>query len=224
MKTVLITGVGKGIGRALAETCLAKEHFVIGTYQSTLPKIQHERFVAVRLDLSDPDSIVACEKSVREIGYPIDIHINNAGILLDGDETRVDPKKLRATLEVNVIGTIDFTERIIPLINTGGHIVNISSSAGSLALSQKMKSHYPHHYPAYKISKTALNMYTVTLAEELKKSSITVSSVNPGWVKTDMGGPEGEYTPAQAAERIYKLAIKPPKTGNFWFGNKKLPW
>jgi NAD(P)-dependent dehydrogenase (short-subunit alcohol dehydrogenase family) len=224
MKTVLITGVGKGIGHALTNKFLVEGHRVIGTYLSTKPRFPSENFSCVSLDLSSAKSIAACEKQIQRMIKSIDIHINNAGILLDENETSVHPDTLRATLEVNLIGTIDLTERMIPLINSGGHIVNVSSSAGSLELTSKLKSHNPHHYPAYKISKTALNMYTVTLAQELKKKNITVSSVNPGWVKTDMGGPGGEFTPEQAAERIYALAIKPPATGGFWFGKKRLPW
>ena len=147
--------------------------------------------------------------------------------MFDDEETRVIRDKLRQTLEVNLVSTIDFTERIIPLINRSGHIVNTSSSAGSLAGATDLrKTHYPYHYPAYKISKVALNMYTRTLATRLEneKAGIIVSSVHPGWVKTEMGGEEAPLTTEEAVEHIYKLAISRPETGQFWFKGEKYPW
>ena len=79
-------------------------------------------------------------------------------------------------------------------------------------------------YPAYKISKAALNMYTRTLALELKERGVTVSSVNPGWTKTDMGGEDAPFTPEQAAQGIYQIAVSRPPTGGFWFAGESVPW
>lgn len=222
MKTVLITGVGKGIGKALSDKFLTEGYFVIGTFLSTSPTA-HERLKVFRLDLSNPKSIASCARAIAHFGRPIDIFINNAGILIDDEETSVKVEKLRRTLEANLIGTIDFTKRLLPLIRRGGHIVNISSRAGSLTLTGKA-SHFLGRYPAYKISKAALNMYTRTLAYELRNRGITVSSVHPGWVKTDMGGMDADITPEQAAEWIYKLAVSRPPTGGFWFEGKPLPF
>lgn len=222
MKIVCITGVGKGIGRALSEKFLAEGYFVIGTFLSTSPPA-HERFKVFRLDLSNPKSIASSARAIARFGRPIDIFINNAGILIDDEDTTVVVEKLRRTLEANLIGTIDFTQRLLPLIRSGGHIVNISSRAGSLALVGKA-SHFLGRYPAYKISKAALNMYTRTLAFELKGQGVRVSSVHPGWVKTDMGGMDADLTPERAAVGIYKLAVSRPRTGGFWFEGKPMPW
>lgn len=224
VKTVLITGIGKGIGKALAKKFLEEGHFVIGTvYSGTAPA--HKNLLVYELDLSKLENIASCVESISKSRKRIDILINNAGILADEEETKVVPEKLRKTLEVNLIGTVDFTEKIIPFVNKGGHIVNVSSTAGSLELAGKAgSSHFPHHYPSYKISKAALNMYTRTLALRLKDSNIIVSSVHPGWTKTDMGGGEADLTPEEAAEEIYKLAISKPETGQFWFKGEKMPW
>jgi NAD(P)-dependent dehydrogenase (short-subunit alcohol dehydrogenase family) len=103
----------------------------------------------------------------------------------------------------------------------------MSSAAGSLIEMDDIESsHFPYHYPAYKISKCALNMYMRTLAARLKHegTNIIVSSVHPGWVKTDMGGDEAPTTPEEAAENIYKLAVSRPETGQFWYNGKKYPW
>lgn len=231
MKTIIITGISRGIGKAETLKFLAEGYHVIGTSIEGTVDYTHERLTIFPLDLSKSASIASCaeqiEKHVEKSGIRIDILLNNAGALFDDEETRLIVDKLRQTLEVNLIGTIDFTERIIPLINKGGHIVNTSSSAGSLAGATDLrKTHYPYHYPAYKISKVALNMYTRTLATRLthEETGIIVSSVHPGWVKTDMGGEEAPITPEEAAGHIYTLAISRPESGQFWFKGEKYPW
>lgn len=220
MRTVVITGIGKGIGKALAEKFVAEGHTVIGTGRSETADIAGVRIV--KLDLSDSESIKRATQTIRDETPTIDILINNAGVLLDEDETTLRPELLRRTLEVNLLGTVAFTEALKNRVVQDGHIVNISSTAGSLALADGTASHFPHHYPAYKISKTALNMYTRTLAVELQGKTI-VSSVHPGWVQTDIGGPEADMTPQEAAEGIFNLAISKLETGQFWFKGKKLP-
>ncbi|MBU6427018.1 SDR family NAD(P)-dependent oxidoreductase [Patescibacteria group bacterium] len=227
MKTVLITGVSRGIGRALADKFLAEEFKVIGTTTNGNEPYKHPNLAILELNLAEPDSIVRCTALISQSNEKIDILINNAGVLFDENETALVANKLRQTLEVNLIGTADFTERIIPLMNNNGHIVNISSAAGSLTDSEHPEnSHFPYYYPAYKISKCALNMYTITLANRLKHEDkeIIVSSVHPGWIRTDMGGEEAPTLPSEAAENIYKLAVSNPETGKFWYNGEKYPW
>lgn len=227
MKTILITGVSRGIGKAETLQFLSEGHTVIGTSIDGTVDFAHERLTIFPLDLSKPASIASCVDQIQKTGVRFDILINNAGALFDDDDTRVMVDKLRQTLEVNLIGTIDFTERIIHLMNPDGHIVNTSSSAGSLAGATDLRqTHYPYHYPAYKISKVALNMYTRTLANRLthEGSNIIVSSVHPGWVKTDMGGEEAPMTPVEAAKHICALALSRPESGQFWFKGEKYPW
>ena len=231
MKTVLITGIGRGIGKALAQKFLAEGWQVSGTSQTGSVDYSNANLKVFQLDLTSADSIKKCAEAIAadmsKIGAKVDILINNAGVLLDNEETRVIINKLRETLEVNLIGTIDLTERVIPMMNNGGHIINTSSQAGSLTEADILAdTHEPYHYPAYKISKTAINMYTRTLAVRMnhENTGIIVSSVHPGWVKTDMGGDEAPTTPEEAAENIYKLAISRPETGQFWYNGKKYPW
>jgi len=221
MRTVVITGVGRGIGKALAEKFVSEGFSVSGTSQSGEADVVGA--YVYRLDLRDPGSIAHTVKDIRARTPSIDILINNAGVLLDEDETILVPKLLRDTLEVNLLGTITFTEDLKDIISQGGHIINISSTAGSLVLANGTSSHFPRHYPAYKISKSALNMYTRTLAVELEGKAI-VSSVHPGWVKTDIGGEEADVTPAESANGIYLFSVSRPETGQFWFNGKKIPW
>lgn len=221
MKTILVTGISRGIGRALAERFLENDDFVIGTSTSGSTPIEHDRLLTLQLDLSNPESIAACTQSIIDSGKTIDILINNAGIWSGDEEERtIRMDYLRKVLEVNLFGTIDFTERLIPLINRGGHIVNISSRMGSL---QYLEKGGRANNPDYRISKAAINMATKLFAMRLD-GSITASSVHPGWVKTDMGGSDADIEPAEAAEDIFTLANSQVETGQFWFKGEKFPW
>src|SRR6266481_3950427 len=144
MKTVLITGASRGIGRALAERFLSNGDFVIGTYVNNADAWTHDNLKFVQLDLSQPESIKKCAEVISEIGKKIDILINNAGMVVEEevDLPTISTDYLRKTLEVNLIGTTDFTEQIIPLMNQGGHIINTSSRAGSLG-STEYNLNYP---------------------------------------------------------------------------------
>lgn len=224
MQTVLITGVGKGIGRALAEKFLSEGWFVMGTYLSSQLAFANDNIKLFKMDLASSASIADCAQEIRIFGRKIDIFINNAGVLFDEDDIVLIPSKLRRTLEVNVIGPADFTEQLLDIVGSGGHVINISSTAGSLELVGTHVSHSPAHYPSYKISKAALNMYARTLALRLKERDIVVSSVHPGWVQTNMGGADADVTPTEAAENIYNFALTRPETGQFWSNGEKLPW
>lgn len=220
MKTALITGISRGIGRALAERFLQNGDFVIGTSTSGNSDLDHQNFITFQLDLADPASIESCAASIAALNKPIDILINNAGTHSGFDvHPTINVEYLRRTLEVNLLGTVDLTERMIPIIRKGGNIINISSRKGSLELTQGSGSNWPD----YKISKCALNMVTRIIADRLN-GKITVSSVHPGWVKTEMGGSGTDLEPEEAAEDIFTLANSQVESGQFWFKGEKFPW
>ncbi len=222
MKKIIITGVTRGIGKALAEKFLKEGWQVIGTTTTGDADFQNPNLEIFLLDLSSPESIEKCTEAIKTKYPAVEILINNAGVLCDEEETKLVVEKLRQTLGVNLIGTTDFCERLVPIIKE--HIVNISSTAGSLELAHEGVSHEPHHYPAYKISKAALNMYTVTLASHLAPSNVFVSSIHPGWVKTDMGGDEASLTTEEAATGIFDTIFSIKESGLFWYQGKRLPW
>lgn len=229
MKTAVVTGIGKGIGRAVAQKFLSESYRVIGTVLESAPPEKIANLDAVKMDLSKPDSIKDAVQNISALAgdQKIDILINNAGTLLDENDIVLDPAKLRSTLEVNLVGTADFTEQMLGAMSEDAHIIFISSSAGSLEDMDDVEgSHFPYHYPAYKISKCALNMYMRTLSARLRKNGagITVSSLHPGWVKTSMGGDEAPVAPEEAANDIFALALSHPQSGQFWFKGKKHPW
>ncbi|MBX4210873.1 SDR family NAD(P)-dependent oxidoreductase [Candidatus Parcubacteria bacterium] len=220
MKTVVITGASRGIGYATARKFLAEGWFVIGTSTTGNISITNENFLAIKADYLKSKTIKEAVTTIIKLGKNIDILVNNAAI---GDDEIGDPLKidlLRKTLEVNVVGTADFTNQLLPMLNSPSHIINISSMASSLT--DPIENTW--HIPAYKISKAALNMYTRTMGMQLKNKNIKVSSLDPAWVKTDMGGPDAPGEPEDAAGDIYNLAISNVETGQFWLKGKKRNW
>ena len=222
-KLVFITGVSRGIGKSLAEKFLKEGYFIIGTSTSGKANLKDKNLIILQLDLHYKESIDNCLNNFKKLNKNIDVLINNSGIVPDKFETSIKIDKLRDTLEVNLIGTMDLTEKLIDFINENGKIINISSSAGSLN-NTDLKDTNEIGYPSYKISKAAINMYTRTLAIRLKEKKILVASIHPGWVKTDMGGKEADLEPEEAAKNIYERIISLKETGQFWFKQEKFPW
>lgn len=166
----------------------------------------------------------------------LDILVNNAGVLKESQAgpalkqtSAVSPEVLRETFETNFFATVALTQKLLPLIRKApaGRIVNVSSILGSLTLHADSASPvYSFKVFAYDASKAALNSFTIHLAHELRDTKIKVDSAHPGWVKTDMGGPnatmeisEGGKTSAQLAT----LADDGP-SGGFYHLGQPLPW
>jgi NAD(P)-dependent dehydrogenase (short-subunit alcohol dehydrogenase family) len=217
MKTIIITGISRGIGKATAQKFIEEGYKVIGLSQSGKSPFQHQNLEVYQTDISNPTSIKSFVDQLISKSIKIDIFVNNAGILIDkGNGLTIDI--LRKTLEVNLFGLIDLTEQIIPFMNNGGHIINLSSGLGSLTDATSGS------YSTYRISKVAINMYTRTLAAQLNNRGIRVSSLDPGWVKTDMGGLGAARTPSEPANEIYELAVSKVDSGFFWHTGKKRDW
>ncbi|MBL4644495.1 MAG: SDR family NAD(P)-dependent oxidoreductase [Candidatus Pacebacteria bacterium] len=219
MKTVFITGTSRGIGKALAQKFLKEGWRAFATSLTGELDYTHKDLIVLNLDITDHEAIKRVSNKMVEEKIKIDVLINNAGVLLDKDDESVEIERLRDTLEVNLFGTIAITQSLLPFINSGGKIINISSSAGQLT-----RDVTSTRYPGYKISKTALNMFTVTLAKRLESDNITVASVHPGWTKTDMGGSGAEFTPEEAAGYIYDFSQKDVESGKFWFRGERMDW
>jgi len=226
MKTIIITGASRGIGLATTKKFLAEGWRVIGTYLNTKIPLEHADLISVQYDQGDSQIIAKAAGQIAATALHIDALINNAGILLDADDTVADPVKVRKTLEVNVVGVVDLTERLLPLFQKGNHIVNINSGYGSISapiLDDETAA-------GYRISKAALNMYTRHLAFRLESRGILVSSLAPGWVQTDMGysistdTEKPDRTPEQAADEIFQLVTTVKESGQFWRLGKKTEW
>jgi short-subunit dehydrogenase len=212
-KTVLITGASKGIGFALANKFLENGYKVIGTSRSgKIDGIENDNFEALELDLSEFKTIELFVKELKSKGIKIDILINNAGIGPDLDFTNPEEITFRQTFDVNVIGTTFLTESLIESINEEGKIINISSKMGSIELCERIDS------VAYRMSKTALNMYTKIISNKLS-GKIKVASIHPGWVRTTIAKnniTQGRLSPEESAKGIYDFVISDFRNGIFW--------
>jgi NAD(P)-dependent dehydrogenase (short-subunit alcohol dehydrogenase family) len=233
-KLAIITGANRGLG---LETCrqLALQGLQVvltsrdaAKGKSAAEKLQQQGLdvLAHPLDVTAPESIEVLNQFIRQQFGRLDVLVNNAGIFPDLQspgmsifEAKVDT--LRKAMETNVYGAFQMCQTFVPLmrINNYGRIVNVSSGMGQL-------SEMNGGYPAYRISKTALNALTRILADELKNTNILVNSVCPGWVKTDMGGPEAPRTPEQGVDGIVWLATLPDSgsSGGFFRDRQPLSW
>ncbi len=219
MKTGIITGSSRGIGLATLELLVANADVnLIGTSTSGKSSISQPNVNFYALDLSNSESIQGFAATIGN--QKIDFLINNAGILIEKwDEAVINLDQLKQTFGVNLFGTIELTERLLPNFNKDAHIVNITSEWGSFS-----EKNFDEYQPHYKMSKSALNMYTKLLSKRLEKQQIIVSSLDPGWTQTDMGGPDATQTPIDVAQDIKKLLNTKPKSGQFWHQGNIREW
>lgn len=199
MKNVLITGSNRGIGRAISERFLKDpEYFVFGTLRSGTHPISHERFKAMYLNLSSLESISDFHEKM--IDKEIHLLINNAGVLMEtGTEEIVEMDVLKETFAVNLFGTIELTESLLAQLIPGSKIINITSTWSYIE-----NEDFDQRFPAYRMSKAALNMYSKTLEKRVEEKLISVELFDPGWVKTNMGGLDAPKHPELVAEEIFE--------------------
>ena len=212
-KTILITGASRGIGYDLSLCFLEQGTKVIGTSRNGfLPNISNRNLTAFRLDLSNIEDIKDLTNLLKKESLKIDILVNNAGIGPDLGTVKPDLKTFKDTLDVNVIGTTFLTESLISFINEGGKIINISSKMGSINSCQLTDS------VAYRMSKSALNMYTKILTNRVQ-GSLNVASVHPGWVRTNISensAKNGRLSPVESAKKIFDFIMSDFRNGIFW--------
>ena len=181
----------------------------------------------VALDVDREGSAAEAVAEVKRLYGRLDILVNNAAILIDepgGFKASLFDLKaetVRRTMETNLIGPIRLIQAAAPLMREQeyGRIVNLSSGAGQLA---EMGS----GYPAYRMSKTALNALTRIAAAELGGGNIKVNAMCPGWVRTEMGGASAERSPEEGADTAVWLATLPDDgpTGGFFRDRKSIAW
>ena len=239
-KTALVTGATRGIGfETVRQLAQAGVHTLLAgrdrakTVEAAL-KLQAEGLPveAIVLDVTNADSIVAAADEVAKKFGRLDILVNNAGILRDEQGKKISEQSLQAwreTFDTNLFGLIAVTQSFLPLLHKSpaGRIVNVSSLLGSLALHSDPSSPiYDFKIPAYNVSKSAVNAWTVQLAYELKDSKIKVNTIHPGYVKTDMNAGGGEIEVPDGAKTSVALALidDAGPHGSYRYLDEVLPW
>lgn len=241
-KIALVTGANKGIGFETAKQ-LAQHNIkvLLGARNETegkkAEKVLRELSLDVtfvKLDISNYADIQNVKSYIESNYGVLDILVNNAAVFLDGEwfgnntET-VSAKTLRDTFDINYFGTVELTQALLPAIkkSEAGRIVNISSLSGSFGIHLDSSSFLYALKPyAYSASKTALNQFTVFLANALKDTNIKVNAANPGWVKTSIGSDQAPLTPEEGAKTGVSLALLDENgpTGSFSQSGEVLPW
>ena len=227
---IVVTGGNRGIGFEICRQLTAREARVVLTArertagEAAVKKLAGGKHAAAfhPLDVTDGKSIERLSEFLKETYGHIDVLINNAGIIAEGEAPalKVDLATVRETLETNALGPLHLAQNLVPLLKSGSspRVVNMSSGMGALA------DNYGGH-AAYRMSKTLLNAVTAILAAELA-GTIAVNSVCPGWVKTDMGGRNATRDVAEGADTAVWLALDAPATltGKFVRDHKVIPW
>lgn len=245
-KIALVTGANRGIGQETSRQ-LARLGFHVLITSRELGKAELTATAfrmgglsvePLKLDVTDVESVRQAFAFIESQYGRIDVVINNAGISADVDGFYEPPEavgniryghtildipqdKLISSFTTNAVGAILVSQVSIPIMrkNHYGRIVNVSSQMGQF-------ENIGTDWPAYRISKQALNVATVILAKEVEGDNILVNGVSPGWVKTDMGGPRAPRTVEQGAATIIWAATLPNggPNGRFFKDRHEISW
>lgn len=223
-KTILITGANRGIGKEIARQMAELGwRVVVGARdyrkaEETAKEIGGN-CIPVLLDVADSGSV---REAAEELGGKlshIDVLVNNAGIIGNHSMMSFDLEEIGSVVNTNFMGAIRVAKYIMPLLqkSMNARIINVSSGMGELA---SLRS---GGYAAYRLSKTALNAFTILLASESTETK--VFAMCPGWVRTDMGGRGASRSVGKGAETAVWLATSSePVSGKFYRDKKVIPW
>lgn len=241
-KVALITGANRGIGFETAKALGALGmQLIIGSRDSAKGEAAAKALQAlgyqaevVAYDANEKSHPSAIYQYIEKHYGKLDILVNNAGMVAEqlmgsNSSGSVTQAVLQETFQVNLFAIVALTQTLLPLIqkSDAGRIVNLSSVLASLNLHTMEKSPIsPAKAFAYNASKTALNAYTIHLADALKDTNIKVNSAHPGWVKTELGGPNAPMEVADSYKTSLRLATLESNgpTGGFFHESDNLPW
>ena len=245
----LVTGANQGIGLQIAKDLVTHGFTVlVGSRDLERGKAAAKEVgldaQAVQLDVMDQASIIAAAERIRNEFGRLDVLIQNAAISntrkLPGQSvaeyatttrpSNVSLDEMRAVWNTNVFGVLAVYQAMLPLLRRtpNSRIINVSSGIGSLTTNSDPASPWRSIFgPVYPASKTALNALTVAMAIELESEGIRVSSVCPGFTKTNLNGYAGTGTVEEGAREAVRVALLGPEspTGTFTrWENEKIPW
>lgn len=219
-RRVVLTGASRGIGRETVELFSREGAEILGVARDgqKLASLS-ERYPGFRGlvgDVTDRGLGARVAQAVSERWGAFDLLINNAAIQEFNAGFHAEPlDALERNITTNVLSAHWLTHALLPLLKRGSEprIINVSSGAGKL---EAVKAE--PNMPAYRLSKLLLNGLSISYAGDLK-GQVAVNSLDPGWLKTDLGGPNAPGEPVDGAVRMLELACKPfSVTGGFWYG------
>ncbi|HEY0791200.1 MAG TPA: SDR family oxidoreductase [Chthoniobacterales bacterium] len=227
-KVALVTGGNKGIGFEIARQLAGAGFRVILTARN--PEAGKEavgRLPAgasfAAMDVSDDGSIAQAARTVGETVDGLHVLVNNAGIYPDQgiDILTVTRDQLAQTFQTNTFGALRVTQEFLPMLKRaeGARVINVSSGYGQL-------DGLAAGVPSYCLSKLTLNGVTLMLHQALQGAAISVNSMCPGWVRTDMGGANASRSVEEGADTAFWLAAEAPASlsGKFFRDRREISW
>jgi NAD(P)-dependent dehydrogenase (short-subunit alcohol dehydrogenase family) len=227
-RTALVTGGNRGIGLAIVERLSSESLRVIlgarevaaGQNEAARLRKQGANVDAIVLDVSSRAAIDTALAALKKKPIAIDVLVNNAGVLPEGDLLTLSDEDIDVSIATHVAGPLHLVRKLAPgMIARGyGRIVNVSSGWGSFAEGIGGPG-------VYGVTKAALNALTVRLANDLP-AAVKVNAMDPGWVRTRMGGSGATRSPADAADTAFWLATLPPDgpSGGFFHDRQRVAW
>jgi NAD(P)-dependent dehydrogenase (short-subunit alcohol dehydrogenase family) len=230
-RIALITGANRGIGFETAQQLAARKFHVViaardeakGQQAAAAVQAQGGKATFLTLDVNSSESIRSAAMEFATIADHLDVLINNAAIYPDDgiNVLSVSRPLMAQTFETNVFGPLEVTQAFLPFLrkSESARVINFSSGYGQLdGLSPDV--------PSYCLSKLTINGLTIMLAAALRADRIAVNSMCPGWVRTDMGGPNATLSIEEVAVSAIWLAAEAPHelTGKFYRDRKEISW
>ncbi len=235
-RVAIVTGANRGIGFEICKQLLAKDYYVVLTARDeqkgldACAKLSSSSLEFKLLDVTSESQVSQLYADIHQTHGRCDVLVNNAGIFpdprsdLDNERPSIltaDINDIQTGININTYGTLRLCQTFIPLMQAAGYgrVVNLASGMAQL-------SDMNGCCPGYRISKTAINVITRILADELKGSNVLVNSMCPGWVKTDMGGAGATREIPEGADTAVWLATLPDKgaSGLFFRDRKEIDW
>ena len=218
--TALVTGANRGIGLEYCKQLLQRGEQVIAVCRTPSPELSALNLrVETGIDVTISESISTLVQSLE--GQPLELLINNAGILKRESLDDMNYPQILEQFEVNAMGPLRLTHALLPNLHQGSKIAMMTSRMGAIADNTSGMRF------GYRMSKAALNIASVSLAHDLRSRGIAVAILHPGYVRTEMTGHSGLIDADESVrgllERIDTLTLE--TSGTFWHSNGEiLPW
>jgi NAD(P)-dependent dehydrogenase (short-subunit alcohol dehydrogenase family) len=227
-RIAVVTGGNRGIGQEICRQLVERGLTVVLTARDREKARRAAGLlggdaIPFDLDVTSADGVRRLVEFLDGEMGGVDVLVNNAGVFLDRGYGGLDVPMdvVRASLETNLLGPWLLTQALVPIMRRRGYgrVVNLSSGMGAM-------SEMSGGYSAYRVTKSSLNALTRILADELRGTNVLVNVMCPGWVQTDMGGPNAPRPVHEGADTAVWLATLPDggPSGQFFRDRRQIPW